>query len=82
MVITLEPGCYFNNYLLDKAKDDPNVAQHFEWKTIDSCRNFGGVRIEVNQDSSIGKLCNIHGRFNSLPVNGGVCYHNVKHPTL
>jgi len=48
MVITVEPGCYFNNYLLDQAKGDPNLTEFFNWDMVDQCRSFGGVRIEDN----------------------------------
>jgi len=43
--ITIEPGVYFNNYLLDEAKKSTR-SQYINWTKVDSYRNFGGVRIE------------------------------------
>ena len=39
MVITIEPGIYFNNYLIEKNKDlwNDNIINY---------KNIGGVRIE------------------------------------
>lgn len=28
MAITIEPGCYFVDYILEKSLNDPNVAMH------------------------------------------------------
>jgi Xaa-Pro dipeptidase len=47
MVITVEPGCYFNDVLLRAAKDDPVSTKFFNWEEIEKYyRTFGGVRIE------------------------------------
>ncbi|KAK3281974.1 hypothetical protein CYMTET_10270 [Cymbomonas tetramitiformis] len=48
MVITVEPGCYFNKYLLHKAEADPVIAQFFIWEAVKRCIPMGGVRIEDN----------------------------------
>jgi len=46
MVITIEPGCYFIDTLLDKALADPNLSKYLNKPVLDTYRNFGGVRIE------------------------------------
>jgi len=42
MVITCEPGCYFNKYLLDPVKDSPHINHDLLQKYLKE----GGVRIE------------------------------------
>nr|CDJ93912.1 Peptidase M24B and Peptidase M24 domain containing protein [Haemonchus contortus] len=46
MVITIEPGCYFIDTLLDAAFDDPKLAKFMVKAEIDKYRGQGGVRIE------------------------------------
>ncbi len=46
MVITVEPGCYFIDSLLDGAKKDEKISHFFNWEKVDKFRTFGGVRIE------------------------------------
>lgn len=48
MVLTIEPGIYFVDAQLKRAKDDPNLSRFFIWEKIDQFRQFGGVRIEDN----------------------------------
>ncbi|CAI9735188.1 xaa-Pro dipeptidase-like [Octopus vulgaris] len=43
MVLTIEPGIYFNNVLLDAALADPNQAKFLVPSVIDEYRNSGGV---------------------------------------
>ncbi|XP_014205223.1 xaa-Pro dipeptidase [Copidosoma floridanum] len=46
MVLTIEPGCYFIDWLLEKAKKDARQSQFIVWKEITRFFGFGGVRIE------------------------------------
>ena len=46
LVITVEPGIYFIDFLLDGAKENPEIKDYFVWEKVDEYRGFGGVRIE------------------------------------
>eukprot|EP00591_Stephanopyxis_turris_P000185 CAMPEP_0195521084 /NCGR_PEP_ID=MMETSP0794_2-20130614/17906_1 /TAXON_ID=515487 /ORGANISM="Stephanopyxis turris, Strain CCMP 815" /LENGTH=525 /DNA_ID=CAMNT_0040650553 /DNA_START=26 /DNA_END=1603 /DNA_ORIENTATION=- len=47
MVITVEPGCYFINALLDEALDvNSPLAKYLVTDRLDQFRNSGGVRLE------------------------------------
>ena len=47
MVLTIEPGLYIIDMLLDELKDSP-ADSSVNWDTVDALRPFGGVRIEDN----------------------------------
>ena len=44
-VVTMEPGIYFIDQLLDEAKADGRGRQ-INWPRVESLRKFGGIRIE------------------------------------
>jgi Xaa-Pro dipeptidase len=46
MVLTIEPGCYFINHLLDEALQDPILSQHLNGDLLQEYRGYGGVRLE------------------------------------
>jgi Xaa-Pro dipeptidase len=45
MVVTIEPGIYFIDLLLEKLKSGPHAGA-VDWDAVDHLRRFGGVRIE------------------------------------
>jgi len=48
-VMTVEPGCYFIDILLDKALAPSSEVKHyFVADRVNACRNMGGVRLEDN----------------------------------
>ena len=45
MVVTIEPGLYVIDMLLDELRGTP-AENHVNWRTVDWLRPFGGIRIE------------------------------------
>jgi len=46
MAVTVEPGLYFINVLLDAALADPSKSKYFNADVLKRFRNTGGVRLE------------------------------------
>lgn len=46
MVITVEPGIYFNSYALDPLKECAEKAKFINWEVLAKYMKVGGVRIE------------------------------------
>ncbi|KAH8391629.1 hypothetical protein KR200_001901 [Drosophila serrata] len=46
MYVTIEPGCYFIDWVMDRALADPSIAKFINVDRFNSFRGFGGVRIE------------------------------------
>lgn len=45
MVVTIEPGLYFIDMLLDPLRSGAH-ARHIDWSRVDAFRPYGGIRIE------------------------------------
>ena len=45
MVVTIEPGLYFIDMLLDELREKP-VTKDIDWAKVDVFRPYGGIRIE------------------------------------
>jgi Xaa-Pro dipeptidase len=47
MTLTVEPGCYFINHLIDEAiKDGGKFKEFLNIQVLNDFRNFGGIRLE------------------------------------
>jgi len=46
MVVTCEPGLYFNSDLLEQLAGDKELGILINWKVVESYFKVGGVRIE------------------------------------
>lgn len=47
-VVTVEPGIYFIDPLIDKWHSEGRYRDFIDYKTVDKFRGFGGIRIEDN----------------------------------
>ncbi len=57
-VVTVEPGCYFIEQLLDEARAKP-IGKMIEWKRVEQLKPFGGIRIEDNVVARAGASENL-----------------------
>jgi Xaa-Pro dipeptidase len=48
VVVTVEPGIYFIDSLLNAAQKDAAKRPLIDWDVVDELRPFGGIRIEDN----------------------------------
>jgi Xaa-Pro dipeptidase len=64
MVLTVEPGCYFIDHLLDGALESPILSPHLCADRLSEYRGYGGVRLEdvvwipPNDDDNDGDCVN------------------------
>uniref|UniRef100_H2ZPX8 Peptidase M24 domain-containing protein n=1 Tax=Ciona savignyi TaxID=51511 RepID=H2ZPX8_CIOSA len=93
MVITIEPGLYFNKPLVKDALNDPEFSRFIDEKAIQRFMDFGGVRIEeivtvtsdgievlscIPRDVDEIERLMAEGRANENPVLRGNLLPNVK----
>lgn len=58
MVVTIEPGIYFIDMLLDPLRDSPH-ADAIDWNRIAEFRPYGGIRIEDDVVCTDGEPINL-----------------------
>lgn len=58
MVVTIEPGVYFIDMLLEKLKQDGH-ADSVDWERVDMFRPYGGIRIEDDVVCTEGEPMNL-----------------------
>jgi Xaa-Pro dipeptidase len=58
MVVTIEPGLYFIDMLLEELKAKP-VAKDVAWPKVDAFRKYGGIRIEDDVVCTHGEPVNL-----------------------
>lgn len=46
MVVTVEPGIYFNEFLIEPYKSDPNASNFIDWQVLKRYMPVGGIRLE------------------------------------
>ncbi len=57
-MVTVEPGIYFIDLLLDEARADGR-GRHIDWPTVERLRPFGGIRIEDDVACTAGEPENL-----------------------
>jgi Xaa-Pro dipeptidase len=57
-VVTIEPGLYFIDALLNKARATAQGAQ-INWKQVERFQPYGGIRIEDNVACTKGESENL-----------------------
>jgi Xaa-Pro dipeptidase len=57
-VVTIEPGIYFIDSLLDQARADAR-GKSIDWKRVAALRPWGGIRIEDNVVAQAGAPRNL-----------------------
>jgi Xaa-Pro dipeptidase len=58
VVVTVEPGIYFIDSLLEKAHSEP-LRAHIDWSLVEALRPYGGIRIEDNVATTAAKPENL-----------------------
>lgn len=68
-VVTMEPGIYFIDSLLEEARGD-HRGDKIDWGRVDSLRRFGGIRIEDDLAVTAGGCENLtRDAFRELPAH-------------
>lgn len=57
-VVTIEPGLYFIDQLLDKARTSP-LGKQINWQQVDRFKPYGGVRVEDDVVATTGEPENL-----------------------
>jgi Xaa-Pro dipeptidase len=58
MVVTIEPGIYFIEMLLEELRQGPHAGE-VQWNRVDAFRPFGGIRIEDDVACTDGEPLNL-----------------------
>jgi Xaa-Pro dipeptidase len=58
MVVTIEPGLYFIDMLLEQLKAGP-AAKDVVWSKVEAFRKYGGIRIEDDVVCTHGEPVNL-----------------------
>jgi Xaa-Pro dipeptidase len=58
MVVTIEPGIYFIDMLLDEVRQGPHAGE-VDWARVDAFRPYGGIRIEDDVACTDGDPLNL-----------------------
>jgi Xaa-Pro dipeptidase len=58
MVVTIEPGIYFIDLLLDQLRAGPHAGE-VDWARVDAFRPYGGIRIEDDVACTDGEAVNL-----------------------
>lgn len=48
VIMTVEPGCYFIDFMIKAALDDPERREYLDADKIEEYKEVGGVRLEDN----------------------------------
>ena len=57
-VVTIEPGLYFIDMLLEEARNGAH-GKHINWRRVDEFRPYGGIRVEDNVACTAGEPENL-----------------------
>ena len=45
IIMTVEPGCYFIDFIINKALEDPDRNKYINAEKIDEYKEVGGIRL-------------------------------------